>query len=636
MATVRTILARNALLCGAAAAALCLPSPPACAQEAITTPVLASDPNFRDLAGIGAAEGGTGYADSTSHGGQMRTGVFYRSMSLSGLSNADFATLSSLHPVLDIDLRMPSEIEGSPFPYGRDRVPTGAAYVNINILADNPPTPPFNNAYQSFATSPIEAAAFGTVLLDSAHASGPALWHCSEGKDRTGWTAMLLETIAGVPLGSANSPPAQGTIMFNYLASNTYLGATVAYQEWLANGLADVNNAWGSMDAYLRNGLGLTLADIYVLRAKMVYFPELPGQPGFSGNAAAGAALLNELQNSPLSGRYTAYNYYLQSAIDAGTLGGGQARVGGQIHADTAAYLMREPLWIDEALAPYTAGRELRAGQGHLWAATLADGLTSSGGSGNAGSSERRAGVAAGATVRVDGRASATMAIGYNSGTIESAGADTKAGAGMATIAGRYAIASLEAGPYVTARADAGWSGLQSARPLGNGLGTAQGSTGGAFYSGLAGAGYLMAMAPFTVTAHAEVRVTGVNLNGFNETGSELALAVSSIRETSTSLLAGLDVGLDRLQLNGWTAVPSLNLAYERAAGNPRMESTGALYGYGVNQFSAFDSRDLIKAGLGIAAQGGAIAVDIKGSVIAGDGAKSVGGGGQLSFRYDF
>ncbi len=58
----------------------------------------------------------------------------------------------------------------------------------------------------------------------------------------------------------------------------------------------------------------------------MVDYPALPGQSGFVGNAAAGAALLNELQNSPLSGAYTAFNYYLQSAIDAGTLGGVQRR----------------------------------------------------------------------------------------------------------------------------------------------------------------------------------------------------------------------------------------------------------------------------------------------------------------------
>ncbi len=68
----------------------------------------------------------------------------------------------------------------------------------------------------------------------------------------------------------------------------------------------------------------------------MVDYLTLPGQSGFVGNAAAGAALLNDLQDSPLSGNYTAFNYYLQSAIDAGTLGGVQSQVGGQVNADAA------------------------------------------------------------------------------------------------------------------------------------------------------------------------------------------------------------------------------------------------------------------------------------------------------------
>ena len=103
--------------------------------------------------------------------------------------------------------------------------------------------------------------------------------------------------------------------------------------------------SYGSMHAYLTQGLGLTETDIYVLRAKMVYYQTLPGQSQFFGNAVRGAALLNNLQNSPLSGHYTAYNYYLQSAIDAGTLGGVETRVGGQVHADAAAFSMQPPFY---------------------------------------------------------------------------------------------------------------------------------------------------------------------------------------------------------------------------------------------------------------------------------------------------
>ena len=73
--------------------------------------------------------------------------------------------------------------------------------------------------------------------------------------------------------------------------------------DYLKAALNQVIASYGSMNAYLTQGLGLSQADIYVLRAKMVYYLTLPGQSGFAGNAAAGAGLLNALQNSPLVGQ---------------------------------------------------------------------------------------------------------------------------------------------------------------------------------------------------------------------------------------------------------------------------------------------------------------------------------------------
>ena len=57
---------------------------------------------------------------------------------------------------------------------------------------------------------PVQRAAFGTVLLTLAHDSGPDLYHCAAGKDRTGWTSAILESIAGV---------SSATIMKDYLAT---------------------------------------------------------------------------------------------------------------------------------------------------------------------------------------------------------------------------------------------------------------------------------------------------------------------------------------------------------------------------------------------------------------------------------
>ena len=633
MPALKTVLARSALFCGATAALWMLP-PSASAQQPINTPILTSDANFRDLAGpAGGAYGGTGYADATNNGGVMRTGVFYRSMALSNLTYADWMTLSSLHITLDIDLRTPAEISNTtvqPNPMnGHDWAPQGAAWVNVNIFgAQQPPTTLSNvQLYQSFVTNAGEAAAFGAALLDLARASGPAMYHCSFGKDRTGWTSMLLQTIAGVP---------SATIIRDYLASNNYLGQPAVQQQWLQAGLNQITASYGTMNAYLAQGLGLTQADIYVLRAKIVYYAELPGQSGFSGNAAAGAALLNALQNSPLSGHYTAFNYYLQSAIDAGTLSGAETRVGGQIYADAASYLLREPLWIDDAISPYAVGQELGAGQRRVWVAGSAGTFNSEGGAGTAGSFEHSAGTIIGSTYRIDGQSSATAGIGYNSGTVGSAGATASVNTGVLTIGGRYAIATLEAGPYVLARADAGWVEYQSARPLDNGLGTALGSTSGAIYSGLAGAGYVMRMAPFTVTGQTAFRASGVSLGSFNESGSELALAVNGIDATSPSVLASVELTLEQRQSDGWTIAPSVSLSYERILGDPQVASTATLYGYTVSQYSAYDSPDLIKASFGITAQHDAFIIEARGSAVAGDGAKSSGIGGQLSIRYSF
>ncbi len=542
MPALKTVLARSALFCGATAALWMLP--PSTFAQQISTPILASDPNFRDLAGpAGGSYGGSGYADTTSNGGVMRTGVFYRSMALTNLSTADWTTLSSLHIALDVDLRTLAEINSTtPYPNGRDWVPQGAAWINVNILGNQLPTASGVPLYQSFVTNSGEAAAFGTVLQDLAHASGPAMYHCSFGKDRTGWTSMLLQTIAGVP---------SATIMRDYLASSNYFGQTVVQQQWLQAGLNQITASYGTMNAYLTQGLGLTQADIYVLRGKMVYYAELPGQSGFSGNAAAGAALLNALQNSPLSGQYTVFNYYLQSAIDAGTLSGAETRVGGQIYADTVSYLLRAPLWIDDAIAPYAAGQELRAGQGRVWVAGSAGAFNSEGGAGIAGSFERSAGTIIGSTYRIDSQTSATAGISYNSGTVGSAGASASVNTGVLTIGGRYAFAALAAGPYVLGRADAGWVEYQSARALDNGLGSALGNTSGAIYSGLAGAGYVMRIAPFTVTAQTGFRVTGVSLGSFNESGSELALAVNGINNTAPSVVGQLGIYLGPVAV-GW------------------------------------------------------------------------------------
>lgn len=659
---------KNALLCSSAMA-LYLSFFPAAAQQAITTPIFAavnSDENFRDLAGIAASMGGSGFANTTSHNGVMRAGVFYRSEALStgSLSPADLATLRTLHIGLDIDLRTPGEIDGTPNVLAPNAGPDqsiGAAYRNINIYgtantSSATATSPalaiahFETSYREFVTDPVQRVNFRAVLLELATATGPVLYHCAAGKDRTGWTSVLLQTIAGV------SPQ---IIQQDYLATNAYLAGSIttalsaikaAYgggaagdavaaiaapmlgvdDRYLQAALTQVAASYGSLDAYLKQGLGLSQTDIYVLRAKMVSYAALPGQSGFSGNAAAGATFLNALQNSPLSGAYTGYNSYLQSAIDAGTLGGVETRAGGQIHADVAAYLLHPGL--EEAIAAETSGRDLGAGEARVWLAGDSGYFWSDAHDGVASSSERRAGSVIGATIRIDSRAAVFGAIGYNWGSVKSAGATADIGTGLVTIGGRYGFATLDAGPYVAARANVGRVDYHSKRSLGRELGAAEGHTDGFVYGGRVDIGDLIRLAPFTVAPQIGLRFSEISLHHFDESGSDLALAVDGIGQTSSTAVADLDVSFDPQKYGDWTWVPSALLGYERALSSPKGTSSASLYGIAVTQASAYDSQYLVKAGLAITAAHDAWTVRASINAIRGDA--TTGAHARLSIGY--
>lgn len=249
-----------------------------------------------------------------------------------------------------------------------------------------------------------------------------------------------------------------------------------------------------------------------------------------------------------------------------------QTQAGGQVHADAAASLLRQPLWIDEAVASITTGRDLAAGQSRIWMTGLDGYFGSDSRAGIAGSTEYSAGPVVGATWRFNDRASVNLGIGDNWGMVSSVGVggtvtfDTV----LATIGGCYGFSSLDAGPFVAARANAGWVDYWSNRSFGGGLGTARGDTTGATYSGRADLGDVVRLASYTITPQVGVRIAHVTLDGFNETGGNLALGVNGTNRTLSSVLADLDVSLDPRQLGAWTIAPDASLGYELGSAIPR------------------------------------------------------------------
>lgn len=634
----------------ASTAFVCLAAAPAYAQEVINTPILSSVSNFRDLAGVSASEGGSGLSYTTTNGGEMRTGVFYRANALSSVSAKDEATLNTLGITGVIDLRTPQEISGAP---EVQNVPTGASYTNISVFGNTIPAVNLSSSAaaeatleamnQGFVTNASERTQLATVFSDLADANGPMIYNCSSGKDRTGWVSAMLQSIAGV---------SSSDIMANYLATNTYSAASInaaaaanpAYGTILGvqapdlqAGLDQIITSYGSLDNYLIEGLGMTQAEIYVLRAKMVFYATLPGADKYFGNAAGGVALLTALQNSSLSGHYTTYNYYLQSAIDAGTLGGVPAQVGGQVIADTGSYLARLPQAINTAIAPYTSGTNLAAGQTQIWEANLAGVLSTNADQNVASTTSNSAGALVGATHRINTQTSIVGGIGYNWGSVRTAGGNAQVNMFLTTVGARYAFSTLENGPYIAGGANADIIvSMHDRRDVGGGIGSVFGNSNGSVFNGHFAVGDVIPADGAIFTPQLAADVSYAHLNGFTEQGAGIPLRFSAINETLPSLTASVQMALPGQSVGSWSVSPTAGLAFTRLLSSPVVTSRGDFEGFGVTQISAFNSRNIGSLNVAVTAQRGPLGLSAGVTGLVGDANSSTGIAGNLAVTYRF
>ena len=247
------------------------------------TPRLASVDNFRDLAGAAA-----GYP--TVDGKQMRRGAFYRANALT-LNTADHATIDRLGIASVYDLRTPGEIARN-----ADLLPGGATSQTLNVLGITDfVAPSFDTAAAAIAymeaqargyvTGAAQRTAYGALLTSLADGPGAQLFHSSAGKDRAGWVAALLLSIANVPLD---------VIMQDYLLSNVYLAPSIkartdrlraqdddalasaeaplwnVQENYLQAGFDQVQAIYGTMASYLTQGLGVSQTTIDTLHSRLV------------------------------------------------------------------------------------------------------------------------------------------------------------------------------------------------------------------------------------------------------------------------------------------------------------------------------------------------------------------------------
>lgn len=295
-------LSRRALLSTATAAVLtaavaptALARPRTATATAIRHIPLQGAVNVRDLGGY-----------LTYTGDRVRHGLVYRADALSKLTDADLTTLAGLRLGRAVDFRIPLEVQYD----GADRLPAGVAPVSRPItdnglfgqllaaigsrdpvrqeqmLGGGRAAAFMREVYRTFVTSAANRAQFGTTLRELAGlGSTPSLYHCTSGKDRTGWTSYLLLTALGVP---------EATAVGDYLASNTFRAAYDAKvreglkqgglmqnpdliiplqevrTEYLNTALDEVRAGYGSLFRYLTEGLGLELRTLAQLQDRLV------------------------------------------------------------------------------------------------------------------------------------------------------------------------------------------------------------------------------------------------------------------------------------------------------------------------------------------------------------------------------
>jgi len=174
-------------------------------------------PNFRDIGGMATKEGRV-----------VNWGMIYRSSNLADLKKADMVYFNNLNIKHVCDFRYSSEIEKDP-----DQLPEGAKYHHLPIggkegvfyeklkrrvlkegLRRKEAKKEFIKVMELFADSAAhDFKPVMDLLNDQKQENAPLLYHCSGGKDRTGYMTMMILATLGVD---------KERIREEYLMSNYY------------------------------------------------------------------------------------------------------------------------------------------------------------------------------------------------------------------------------------------------------------------------------------------------------------------------------------------------------------------------------------------------------------------------------
>ncbi|MFP3990704.1 tyrosine-protein phosphatase [Streptomyces sp. E11-3] len=251
--------------------------------------------NVRDLGGYWTIDGS-----------RVRYGKALRGDELGKLTDADVRTIGDLGLERVVDFRVPFEVDRN----GPDRLPPDVTPVArpvsdlglyahlLSVISSADPVRQeealggdrgaelMRGIYRAFVTDPDNRARFAETLRDLAGGvRGPLLYHCTSGKDRTGWASYVLLRVLGVPGALAEK---------DFLLSNVFraeadrrtrealreLGLMqnpdllIPVQEvrmtYLEAALDQASRDFGGLRGYVRDGLSLDTRTLLGLRYRLV------------------------------------------------------------------------------------------------------------------------------------------------------------------------------------------------------------------------------------------------------------------------------------------------------------------------------------------------------------------------------
>ncbi|MGV9709243.1 tyrosine-protein phosphatase [Gordonia sp. NPDC003424] len=263
-------------------------------EPSVAHPHLPTVNNLRDVGGHAARDGRT-----------VRRGAVYRSAALDKISDDDGRVLLDLGVRTIYDLRSAAEVDAAPDP----RL-DGVAGVHLDVLADaesisapasldkvlsDPETVAIANerladgggitaltaSYRELVQLPSAQASYATLFRGLLDGSGAVLFHCTAGKDRTGWAAGAFLTLLGVERDAVYHDylltndlflPAIASVFDGFAAAGgnpDLLRPVLGVQEqYLDAAFATMATEFGTIDRYFADALGITVDQQEALRDK--------------------------------------------------------------------------------------------------------------------------------------------------------------------------------------------------------------------------------------------------------------------------------------------------------------------------------------------------------------------------------